>query len=103
MQRVEGQMLLTVPAADCHPRLAYRLATRSILPPPALLARGGHTFRDRAGTWWSVYEYDCVSRRRGTGCCLVFESITVVRRVGHFPTDWRRLSAAELESLSWQT
>jgi len=103
MQTVDGPMLLTDVAADAHLRLAHQLAIMPTIPPPVLLARGGRTFRDGTGTWWSVYEYDCASKRRGAGCCLVFESISVMRRIGHFPRHWRRLSAAELETLSWQT
>ena len=103
MQTIDGQMLLTIVAADAHPHLTVQVAAKPTIPPAVLLARGGRTFCDGTGQWWSVYEYDCASKRRGAGCCLVFESISVMRRIGHFPRHWRRLSAAELETLSWQT
>jgi hypothetical protein len=49
---------------------------------------------------WSVYEVPAdrigESPRDHTGCCLIFESVKVVRRVHDFPRNWRDLADAEL-------
>jgi hypothetical protein len=102
LMALDRRTLTTVAATDVWPLLTYRVAPRSITPPPCLLARGGSMFRDSVGRWWCVYEYDCTSGSRTAGCCLVFESVDIMRRLRRFPADWRRLSATELEALSWQ-
>ena len=50
---------------------------------------------------WSVYES---TDRLGTvrdhaDCCLIFESVKVVRRVHDFPRNWRDLADMELAGI----
>ena len=63
--------------------------------------RGGRTFRDRAGQVWGVREVATASPWRRAEHCLVFSSEMAVRRVWTLPADWRSLTDAELERLSW--
>jgi hypothetical protein len=60
--------------------------------------RGARGYVAADGTPWRVYEY----RTPDDEICLVFESREAFRRVCHFPRDWRALSDAELEALSWE-
>jgi hypothetical protein len=66
------------------------------------LGRGDRVFRSSTGEWWSVYVH--VDARPGAVPeeTLVFEAIGVVRRVRRFPPNWKGLSVAELEELSWE-
>jgi hypothetical protein len=76
--------------------------------PPGTVARArereSRTFKDRGGVWWRVYELPAheTSDARWEQC-LIFESAETVRRVRDYPANWRDLSAAELEGLSWRT
>jgi hypothetical protein len=58
-------------------------------------------FRDGEGRAWQVFEL----RRRGpdgeAAKLLVFESSAAIRCVRRYPADWRELSQAKLEALSW--
>jgi hypothetical protein len=54
------------------------------------------TFDDVAGLEWRVTEHEM-----DTGSTLVFMSASAMRRVVHYPENWRLLSARELEALSW--
>ena len=66
------------------------------------VAAGPRTFVDAAFHQWSVREIaapDPSWARRPH--CLLFSSEMAVRRVWDFPTDWRTLTDAELEALSW--
>ena len=58
-------------------------------------------FRSSDGTRWTVGE-----RGDGDGSAkrmsLVFESTDSARRVREYPANWRELSPAELEALSWR-
>ena len=49
------------------------------------------------GTWWDVYEAPVYADTERT--CLIFESPAVVRRVHHFPADWRELPESRLLEL----
>ena len=57
---------------------------------------------DSSGTCWRVSE---VSGRYVPGAqgeaCLVFESECAIRRVWHYPEQWRELSVPELIEVSW--
>ena len=56
-----------------------------------------------SGVWWRVYEVG--ERRSGTIVepkSLVFESMTTMRRVCGFPSDWASLDGVALEALSRQ-
>lgn len=59
-------------------------------------------FRDGAGCVWNVYEVaaGAVPWAKGRRC-LLFDSESAIRRVWRYPPDWRTLSEAELETLSW--
>ena len=62
------------------------------------------TFRDAAGCTWSVHEVAAGAVPWAHGPrCLLFGSETAIRRVWHYPPEWRTLSDAELETLSWRT
>ena len=50
---------------------------------------------------WRIYELAPASYDRRGANTLVFEAEGVVRRVRHFPAEWRDLSPDELLSLSW--
>lgn len=52
---------------------------------------------------WLVYELPPMVFDRRNRSSLVFESDTTVRRIRHFPTDWRELGADDLFALSWST
>lgn len=89
-------------APELRPSLANRFAEQTVAPPTPLLARGGRMFCDANGTWWCAYECDRDVVRPNAGRSLVFESLTIMRRVRQVPAGWWRLSAQELEALSWQ-
>jgi hypothetical protein len=61
-------------------------------------------FVDSLGTDWRIYEVASanVPSPRGSNC-LIFESAQAVRRVWNYPTNWQKLSSAELSALSWNT
>ena len=71
---------------------------------PAGAARAeGVSFTALDGTWWRVYETEGSSTPGSRGArSLCFDSAWVIRRVAHYPENWRELSAEELEALSWQ-
>jgi len=49
---------------------------------------------------WSVYEVpNDRPTRDHASCCLIFESVKVVRRVHDFPRNWRELADAELAGI----
>lgn len=60
------------------------------------------SFQDSSGVAWEVSEIagEQVPGARGESC-LVFISLVAIRRVWHYPKDWRDLPAEVLESLSW--
>ena len=66
--------------------------------------RTRRTFRSADGVVWTVRERE--AGQVGSpppGRSLVFESDMVIRRVRHYPPNWRSLPDAELERLSWTT
>jgi hypothetical protein len=68
-----------------------------------LIARcDGRKFLDSTGLWWSVQELPCPASLGSPGLSLVFECIYGARRVRRYPPDWRTMSDAGLESLSWE-
>jgi hypothetical protein len=54
------------------------------------------------GSVWSVTELAGNVPGRPGQRCLVFASADAVRRVWNFPANWRDLTDADLESLSWE-
>jgi hypothetical protein len=59
-------------------------------------------FHDGDGRSWTVQEIACADVLWARGPhCLLFQSDTAIRRVWHYPTEWRGLSDEELERLSW--
>jgi hypothetical protein len=61
-------------------------------------------FRDASGRQWRVFEVpEQGTAERRWPPSLVFESDAAIRRVRDFPTNWRALSDAELDALSWRT
>lgn len=62
-------------------------------------------FTDHAsGHHWSVVEVSTATlpgARRSH--CLIFVTESSVRRVWHYPDDWRALNDAQLVALSWTT
>ena len=50
---------------------------------------------------WLVYELPPMPFDRRRSSSLVFESDGAVRRVRHFPENWRKLSDDALFALSW--
>jgi len=71
--------------------------------PLSLADERPRTFRDAAGCTWSAHEVAAGAVPWAHGPrCLLFGSETVVRRVWDYPPDWRALSDAELEALSWR-
>jgi len=66
--------------------------------------RPAREFFDSDHVRWCVFE----SPQRCTDgtmqpVSLIFESDAAVRRVRDFPAEWRTLTDAELEALSWRT
>jgi hypothetical protein len=72
-------------------------------PTLPMLVGAAVEFMDADGESWRVTERDCrdVPGARGARC-LIFMSESVFRRVWVYPADWRTLSAAALEELSWR-
>ena len=73
---------------------------------PGVLWRGdsvdGVEFVDRCNVHWRVTERDAGRDPGAHGTrCLIFSCAEAVRRVWHYPRDWRELSAAALIALSW--
>jgi hypothetical protein len=72
-----------------------------------LLAEGAggeraHFYFDAKGAAWSVVEIPhCDQPVAGQAACLLFRSHRFARRVRTFPPNWRELSDADLEALSW--
>lgn len=60
-------------------------------------------FVDDRGLLWRVSERDA---RGDPGAlrdfCLIFASADAVRRIWHYPDDWRELAPSALQQLSWQ-
>ncbi|HWZ59669.1 MAG TPA: hypothetical protein VNW46_11900 [Gemmatimonadaceae bacterium] len=60
-------------------------------------------FIDRAGTLWHVVEVDARHTPGARGDrCLLFSSPGAIRRVWHYPAEWSRVPAEELDALSWR-
>lgn len=60
-------------------------------------------FQDGAGCVWTVHEVATGAALWAKGPrCLLFGSESAIRRVWRYPPDWRTLSVAELETLSWR-
>jgi hypothetical protein len=60
------------------------------------------TFIDDLGQSWLVSERPFSEYDRRSGCSLIFSSELAVRRVRNYPSDWFRLSDADLAALSWR-
>ena len=84
-------------------RAASAQSGAQINPPPALVRRAGRVFRDRHGEWWCVYEFRPRRTEAWEVPALIFESLGAMRRVRHYPKEWRALKDAELEALSWHS
>ena len=52
---------------------------------------------------WCVYEYQPTAHFPNDAAALVFESTKIVRRVRHYPPNWRELSDADLLLLKEKT
>jgi hypothetical protein len=62
------------------------------------------TFTGAGSLVWAVYELAAAPFPWARGDrCLVFMSESAVRRVWHYPADWRALPDDALEALSWAT
>ena len=74
------------------------------MPQPHHLAdEPPRTYRDAAGCTWSVHQVAEAALPWVHGPrCLLFGSEAAIRRVWHYPPDWRTLSDTELEALSWR-
>ena len=61
------------------------------------------SYVDGQGIQWRVSERE-VRRapHEPARTCLFFEAAHIIRRVCHYPADWRQLPDAELERLSWR-
>lgn len=59
------------------------------------------SFHDEAGRAWQVYELRRDGPDGASVILLVFESASAIRCVRRYPADWRELSPAMLEALSW--
>jgi hypothetical protein len=94
--RAEMRSGATTPAPTTPPTVAD--AERAL----PLADERPRTFRDGVGCVWSVHEVSAgaVPWAHGTRC-LLFGSEAAIRRVWHFPAEWRTLSDAQLEALSW--
>jgi hypothetical protein len=82
-------------------------ATLASLPvardlPEWIRACQGRVYVDAVGRRWCVSERPRRQDDPPPKTCLVFMSEHVVRRVLHFPPDWRLRSDTELEAMSWQ-
>ncbi|PYP79346.1 MAG: hypothetical protein DMD35_08480 [Gemmatimonadetes bacterium] len=63
---------------------------------------GTRRFIDDLGQVWLVSEQPFSEYDRRSGRSLIFSSELVVRRVRDYPSDWFKLSDAELVALSWR-
>lgn len=54
---------------------------------------------DRQGNEWVIHEVETPQAWAHGKKCLIFSSSSIVRRVWQFPSDWARLSSAELLEL----
>ena len=64
----------------------------------------GRVFVDRARVEWRVEEVPAAAVPAAKRpACLVFQSEAAIRRIWHYPPNWRQLTDAELELLSWET
>ncbi len=54
------------------------------------------------GVLWTIYERPPQNFAVDAGPSLIFESDAMVRRVKHYPADWRELSGTALAAL-WRT
>ena len=71
---------------------------------PPTTREGPRAFADRAGVEWQVTEVPAAAVPSAKGpACLVFHSDAAIRRVWRYPANWRQLTDAELEVLSWET
>jgi hypothetical protein len=61
---------------------------------------GVRSIRDETGRWWKVREIVASDYDRRGSRALVFETADIMRRVRHFPPNWRELTDAELYALS---
>ena len=100
----EASATLAATAAARRARAEARAASLAV-PFEQTLEReeaGPRRYTDLTGCPWSVYE---VEARDTPGAkrdhCLLFCSEGVVRRVWHYPAEWRSLKDAELDALSW--
>jgi hypothetical protein len=102
--------------ASVRARQARAAIRAAVVAPDAALLRGPadaerplgvaddrpRTFRDAVGCAWSVHEVAAGEVPWAHGPrCLLFGAETAIRRVWHYPPDWRSLSDAEPEALSW--
>ena len=71
---------------------------------PRVRPRGPRVYADRAGVEWRVEEVPAAAVPAAKGpACLMFHSEGAIRRVWRYPPNWRQLTDAELEVLSWGT
>jgi hypothetical protein len=57
-------------------------------------------FSDARGRRWLVYERAANNGHFPQTPCLIFESLTAVRRIHEYPSDWRALDTPALGRLS---
>jgi hypothetical protein len=103
-----ARLVRSAARAEAGPEGAVRWcgAGDSADPAAALPFHAAHarTFRAADHCAWSVHEAvpGAVEWARGARC-LIFHSALGIRRVWTYPADWRSLTDAELEALSWRT
>ena len=92
-----------------QPSTTAYLPGHDVRPPPTTRRRAVRLaelcvgFTDARGRFWRVEERAAPPTPWARSArYLVFESVTVVRRVWAVPTDWRSLDADALEALSEQ-
>lgn len=73
----------------------------SVTPAHESLIVARRTFTANDGVPWTVSEYVESTGGAAEASCLVFECDGVMRRVRHFPRDWRELGITALLALSW--
>ena len=65
-----------------------------------LIARPGERRIIAGRDVWAVYEVPLAEAPQDHAeCCLIFESVKIVRRVHDFPRNWRELADAELAGI----
>ena len=57
-----------------------------------------HRKFEALGVPWQAFEL----KTAAGPMCLIFESTFAVRRIAHYPSNWRELTDAELVALSWE-